>query len=200
MRYAVAMLSGVLLVAGQSYAQNKVEVADLAHHPIEADFASGGRLELHLRAGEIHIVGTDDGKFTVRAGGKRGSDSTDIRAQFDHFSKDGKLSVTGGPDGDVTITVGVPRNTDLVVRVTAGEVDVEGITGNKDIELLAGNLTVGVGDPGDYFRVRASVTTGNIDATPFGQSRGGLFRSFEKTGHGRYKLVAHVGAGDLKLI
>jgi len=199
MRYAVALLAGTLFLVGQSYAQNRLEVADLAHHPIESDFASGGRLELHLRAGEIHIVGSDDGKITVRAGGRRGSDSTDIRALFDHFSRSGKLSVTGGPDGDVSITVSVPKSTDLKVHVTAGDVEVQGITGNKDIELLAGNLTVGVGDPADYFRVQASVTTGNIDATPFGESRGGLFRSFQKTGHGRYKLVAHVGAGDLKL-
>lgn len=199
MRYAVAMLAGTLFLVGQSYAQNKVEIADLAHHPIVADFASGGRLELHLRAGEIHIVGSDDGKITVRAGGRRGSDSTDIRALFDHFSRSGKLNVAGGPDGDVSITVSVPKSTDLKVHVTAGDVEVQGIKGNKDIELLAGNLTVGVGDPADYFRVQASVTTGNIDATPFGESRGGLFRSFQKTGHGRYKLVAHVGAGDLKL-
>jgi hypothetical protein len=34
---------------------------------------------------------------------------------------------------------------------------------------------------------------------PFGESRGGLFRSFEKSGNGRYKLVAHVGAGNLTL-
>lgn len=199
MRCAGVFLSAVLLLQVSGVAQNKVEVGDLAHHPIETDFPSGGRLELHLRAGEIHIVGSDDGKVTVRAGGRRGSDSTDIRAVFDHFSRDGKLSVTGGPDGDVTLTVTVPRTTDLIVRATAGDVDVQGTTGNKDIELLAGNLTVGVGDPADYFRVKASVTTGNIDATPFGESTGGLFRSFEKTGHGKYKLVAHVGTGNLKL-
>lgn len=199
MRYAVAMLSGMLILAGQACAQNKVEIADLAHHPIEADFPSGGRLELHLRAGEIHIVGGDEDKISVRIGGRAGSDSTDIRAQFEHFSRIAKLSVAGGPDSGVKITVSVPRNTDLKAHITAGDVEVQGITGNKDIELLAGNLTVGVGDPAGYFRVHASVTTGNIDATPFGESRGGLFRSFEKTGHGRYKLAAHVGAGDLTL-
>jgi len=26
-----------------------------------------------------------------------------------------------------------------------------------------------------------------------------MFRSFEKSGNGRYKLVAHVGAGNLRL-
>jgi len=197
MRIAVALLSGALIFGGQIFAQNKVEVADLAHHPIEADFAPGGRLELHLRAGEIHIVGSDDGKITVHVGGKRGSDSTDIRAHFDSFARSGRLNVSDGPDGDVTITVSVPRHTELQAHVSAGNVDIQGITGSKDIELLAGNLTIGVGAPADYFRVKASVTTGNIDATPFGESRGGLFRSFEKTGHGKYKLVAHVGAGNL---
>ena len=50
------------------------------------------------------------------------------------------------------------------------------VTGNKDIELHAGDLTIGVGDPTDYAHVQASVTTGDIDAKAFGESHGGLFR------------------------
>jgi hypothetical protein len=60
-------------------------------------------------------------------------------------------------------------------------------------------LTVDVGNAADYSHVEASVTSGSIEASPFGESRGGLFRSFEKFGSGKYKLVAHVGAGDLTL-
>ena len=33
----------------------------------------------------------------------------------------------------------------------------------------------------------------------FGETKDGLFRSFEKTGTGHYRLHAHVGAGDLNL-
>jgi hypothetical protein len=47
--------------------------------------------------------------------------------------------------------------------------------------------------------VEASVTTGGLEAAPFGESHGGLFRSFHKEGNGKYKLYAHVGAGDLTL-
>jgi len=65
--------------------------------------------------------------------------------------------------------------------------------------LSAGDLTIEVGNAADYSHVRASVNTGDIDASPFGESRGGLFRSFEKFGKGKYKLMAHVGAGDLTL-
>jgi hypothetical protein len=67
------------------------------------------------------------------------------------------------------------------------------------VQLHAGELIVGVGNPGDYFHVEASVSTGGLEAEPFGESHGGLFRSFHKEGNGKYKLHAHVGAGDLTL-
>ena len=123
----------------------------------------------------------------------------DMKARFGRCSNSCELRITGGPRNDLTITVQVPKKSNLVVRIFAGDVEVKGITGNKDIELHAGDLTIGVGDPSDYAHVQASVTTGEIDAKPFGESHGGLFRSFEKSGNGKYKLMAHVAAGDLTL-
>jgi len=199
MRCAIAVLSSIFLLQAPAFAQNKLDVEDLAHHPIEVDFPSGGQLELHIRSAEIHILGSDEDKIVVSAGGRQGSDSTDIRAHFEHFASSGKLRVNGGPDGNVTITVQIPKHSELAVRIFAGDVEIKDIKGNKDVDLSAGNLTIGVGDSADYFHVDASVTTGNIEAAPFGESRGGLFRSFEKSGNGRYKLVAHVGAGNLTL-
>lgn len=199
MRCAFVFLSAVFLLQAPGFGQIKVDVTDLAHHPIEAPFRSGGQLDLHIRSGEIHILGSDEEKVLVRVGGKQGSDSTDIQGHFEGLDRTGKLSVAGGPSSDVTITVQVPKKSDLVVRIFAGDVEVKDIKGNKNIELSAGNLTVGVGDPADYFHVQASVTTGNIEAQVFGEQRDGLFRSFEKSGSGKFKLVAHVGAGDLRL-
>ena len=85
------------------------------------------------------------------------------------------------------------------MQIFAGDVEITDITGNKDVELSAGNLTIEAGDAADYSHVRASVNSGAIEASPFGESHGGLFRSFEKFGKGKYKLMAHVGAGDLTL-
>ena len=45
----------------------------------------------------------------------------------------------------------------------------------------------------------ASVLSGDLSGRPFGEEHGGLFRSFEKVGNGKYRLHAHVGAGDLTL-
>jgi hypothetical protein len=85
------------------------------------------------------------------------------------------------------------------VRVFAGDVEVRDIVGDKDVELNFGALRIGVGDPTGYSTVKASVSSGEIDAKPFGEARGGLFRSLEKAGNGKYKLRAYVGAGRLTL-
>jgi hypothetical protein len=199
MRWTVALLASILLLPIPGFTQTNIAIDDLAHHPIALDFPSGGQLDLRIRSAEIHIVGSDENKIVVRAEGSRGSDSTDINAHFESSGDTGKLRVRGGPDNNVTITVQVPRKSNLTVQIFAGDVEINGITGDKDIELSAGDLTIEVGNAADYSHVRASVNTGDIDASPFGESRGGLFRSFEKFGKGKYKLMAHVGAGDLTL-
>jgi hypothetical protein len=199
MRWTVALIASTFLLPMPGLALSDIAVDDLAHHPIVLDFPSGGQLDLRIRSGEIRIVGSDEHKIVVRAEGKRGGDSTDINARFEGSDHFGKLYVHGGPSNEVTITVQIPRNSNLSVRIVAGEVEVKDITGNKDVKLGAGDLTVDVGNAADYSHVEASVTSGSIEASPFGESRGGLFRSFEKFGKGKYKLEAHVGAGDLTL-
>ena len=199
MRCIIVLLNALLFVSVPSYAQQKVEVQDVAHHPFTVDFPSGDRLDLDIRSGEIHIIGSDEEKVAVRISGSQGANSTDVKARFRRSGNSGELRITGGPHNELTITVQVPKNSDLFLRVLAGEVAVTGITGNKDIELHFGDLKVGVGDPTDYANVQASVNFGEIEAKPFGESRGGLFRSFKKSGTGKYKLVAHVGAGELTL-
>ena len=199
MRALATSMYLLLVISGAAYAQQYTEVRDVAHHPFSVDFPSGERLDLDIRSGEIHIVGTGENKVVVQIGGSRGADSTDIKARFRRFGNSGKLRITGGPRNDLTITVQVPRSSDLFVRVFAGDVAVSGITGNKDIELHFGDLKVGIGEPTDYANVEASVSSGEIEAKPFGESLGGLFRSFRKSGTGKYQLTAHVGAGDLTL-
>ena len=195
----MAFVSAVFFLAITSFAQSKIEVEDLAHHPFDAEFPSGGQIDLHIRSAKIQIVGSDENRIGVRVGGEQGSKSADTKARFRRSNNSCELRITGGPQNELTITVQVPKNSNLFVRIFAGDVEVKGITGNKDIELRAGDLTIGVGDPTEYAHVQASVTTGEIDAKAFSESHGGLFRSFEKFGKGKYKLVAHVGAGELIL-
>src|SRR5580658_9088023 len=110
MRCAIALFSTLLLLPITSSAQNKVEIEDLAHHPLESSFPSGGILKMRIRSAEIHIVGSDEKKIALHVGGNKGSDSDDVRAHFERIGDAGDLRITGGPSSEVTITVQVPRN------------------------------------------------------------------------------------------
>jgi len=44
------------------------------------------------------------------------------------------------------------------------------------------------------------VRFGDLDARPFGVSKGGIFRSFNWKGDGRYTVKASLFAGDLKIV
>ncbi len=196
---SAALLTCAILLATPAVAQPTVEATDVANHPFSADFAAGGKLRLRVRSAEVHIIGTAENKISVELSGRSAQKARKLRVQLDRRGAIAEMRICGGPRNDLKITIRIPSDTDLHARIPFGEVNVENVTGNRDVELHAGELTVDVGDPKDYSRVDASVLTGELDAAPFRESRAGFFRSFRTTGSGRYRLHAHVGAGELTL-
>jgi hypothetical protein len=74
------------------------------------------------------------------------------------------------------------------------------VTGDKDVELYAGDLTITGVKASDYKTADASVTAGDLVASPFNVTKDGLFRSFNaRNSTGKYKLHAHLMAGDLTI-
>ena len=200
MRNAVRFLTLTILFPPLALAQSKkMEVTDLPSHPFQVEFPSGSQLNVQLRSGDIRIVGREDNRITVRVDAKDPEKAKEVKVRFERSDATAELKISGGPRNDVQITVEIPKATGLFVRMSAGQLELTDITGDKDVRLHAGELIVGVGNPADYSHVEASVTTGDINAAPFGEDHGGLFRSFQKSGTGKYKLHAHVGAGDLTL-
>ena len=198
MRRAFLLLCA-LVAAAPVFSETKADVRDIVDHPFSVDFASGGKLDLKVRSGDVRIVGTNENRISVELSGRNLHRAREVRVQLHEKAGTTRVRVTGGPHNELTITVRIPKETDLYARVPYGEVRVENVLGNKDVAIHAGDLTVDVGDPAEYARVDASVSTGDLDGRAFGESKDGLFRSFQKTGSGKYSLKAHVGAGDLTL-
>lgn len=195
----LATLAALALTVFPLFAADRTEISERGVPHFEAQIPAGSRVALHIRSGEIRIVGSENGKLTVDISGKNRDRIDDLRYRLTSEGGKAELRVSGGPRNDLTIEVRVPRNSELYARIPAGDVTIENIVGNKDVELHAGDLTINVGNPDDYSRVEASVTAGDISAPPFHEDHGGLFRSFKKSGGGKYTLYAHVGAGDLTL-
>ena len=153
---------------------------------------------MDLCSSGVEIRGTNDNKLHISYGSKDGDD-TKIKVKLNVSGDVGKVVIDDCPRNNFQITIKVPAITNLYVRMWAGELNVRGITGDKDMELHAGELNVSIGKPEDYSHVDASVATGEVDAPPYDISKGGLFRSFKKQGPGKYRLHAHVGAGQVDL-
>jgi Putative adhesin len=166
---------------------------------MEFDCPSNVPLHLHVRSGEILIVGTDDDKITVDLAGKNADKIQDVKGRLSVANNVAELHLTGGPKNDLQIIIHVPKNSDLTARISAGDVNVQNVTGNKDVELRAGELTIAVDKPEDYGHMDMSVNAGEVDAEIFGDSKGGLFRTISRDTAGKYRLHAHVGTGQLNI-
>ena len=196
----VSLVSLVVVSVPLAFGQTKrVEATNLPDHPFQVEYPSGSQLNMHLRSGDIRVVGTSSNKISVRVDAKNLEEARSVKVVFDRSDNSGTLRVLGGPKNDTQIVVEVPKATGLFVHMPAGQLEISDVTGDKDVQIHAGELILHVGDPADYSHVDASVITGDIDAPPFHEDNGGLFRSFHKDGNGKYKLHAHVGAGDLTL-
>jgi hypothetical protein len=166
---------------------------------IAKPFVSAGRVYMSLSAGGYRIQGTGDKEIRVRWQTRDPDDMARVRAKLDVNGRDATLHLDG-PSNNFHVVIEVPERTDLVIRLSAGELDVRRIEGSKDIDMWAGDVTIEVGEAERYRRVQASVRAGEISSSPFRVNKGGLFRSFEFDGKGPYDLRVKLMAGDLKLV
>jgi hypothetical protein len=193
----IASILGLILAAAPA-GQTGSQLPQLSDS-LERAFSSGGAIRMYLSAGGYHIAGAKEGRIRVVWKVRHADDLPRVRVHAYVKGSEATLTTDGVRNG-FEVEVQVPSRSGLHVRLTAGDLGVKGIEGNKDIELHAGDLTIDVGRAEDYRRVDASLWAGDLVAPPFNVSKGGLFRSFDWKGNGAYTLHAHLKAGDLRLV
>jgi hypothetical protein len=98
--------------------------------------------------------------------------------------------VSDTPHSNFRATIEVPRYSNLWARLSAGELIIESVDGDKNVEVRAGRIQIDIPHPELYGHRDASIMTGSIESSAFDVSKGGLFRSFEQQGPGKYRLHA----------
>jgi hypothetical protein len=166
-------------------------------HSATFDVSAGQEIRMDLSAGEYRIVNGVEGKIRVTWSGEHRYDADRVHVRF--RNKSGRAELETDRTKDVRVVIQVPSRSDLYIRLSAGDLSVSGIEGNKDIGVTAGELRVDVGDPASYGRVRSSVRIGEINAGPFKMNKEGFFRGFDIDGKGPYSLRATVGVGEVTL-
>ena len=183
------------------FAETKIPCSQTVIHTLQ----SRAVLIIDSKPAGLQIVGTDEDVIHVTC--TAGSDETarDVALHFSPTPNGGKLSIEGPHlqrgNNNLEVKIEVPRRTNLSVRMFAGQVRVEEIKGDKDIDLGAGQITISSIHDGDYRNVDASVSVGEVQARAFGTDKGGFFRSFSrKNSTGDYRLQAHVTTGEIELL
>ncbi|MGE5357507.1 MAG: hypothetical protein ACM3NQ_00705 [Bacteroidales bacterium] len=165
----------------------------------EKAFVPGGRIRLDLAAAEYTIKAGQDDRIVVSW---TTEDDPDVRVrvsiQTDIARK--TATVTTGGAHSVRAVIEVPALTDLHIDITAGNLRVQGITGSKDVGSWAGNIDIDVPKPDDYRLMDLAVKAGDIKARDLGVKMSGLFRSFRRSGPGKYTLRVRLTAGNLRLL
>jgi hypothetical protein len=194
------MTRGLILLASLAlgavaFAQTRTD--DTA---IERAFPEGGIVTLNLSSGDYTVrAGVSDRiRVTWRADDtnhekdmKKITVTTDV---FDHVA----TIRTKGPTRHARFTIEIPRRSDVHLRVRAGDVRIEGIEGNKDVRMTAGDLRIDV-QPESLRHVHASVTFGDLKAHSLGIEKDGLRNTFDWFGAGEYTVAARLFAGDVTL-
>lgn len=195
----------LLLTPALLFAQQNNTVTETGQDHFEAAFVSGGSLKMYLRSSGVRITGSDDNKITIHFSAPHYEELRNVRVKLKQMADRGELDISGGPSNNFQIDITIPRQSNLYVRMFAGELDIDHVDGDKDLQIHAGEMDVTLPNASEYGPVYASVTTGDLEASAFGISKSGLFRSFKtntalhKDSAGKYSLRAHVGAGELDI-
>jgi len=186
-------------LGSSAWAQTIEKTVNLKNEIFETSLASGATLRLHLHDGDFRVVGADTDMLTVRAEGRNLGQARKVKIREVRDGENLDLTLSRVPKNQLQVTITIPRNTHLYARMRGGDLTVDGVTGNKDLALTAGDLSVGVGDPAEYAHVDLQVKFGDISGCQFGDPKGEIGNSVLADGPGQYQLQAHVFAGDLLL-
>jgi len=167
------------------------------------DFVAGGMVHLRLSVGDLHIKRSDSSQirlhYTVKS--RRESRVKEAHVDFETHGRDAEIEFHAPTSGNTQFDVEleVPQNTNLDVHEKVGDLTVEDIEGDKDLDLGVGDIRI-AGGHSAYHLVRASTSIGDVSGPGgYDESGGWLGKTLKYHGDGKYELRAHVSVGDITL-
>lgn len=197
----ISILVAALQMSGASSCASSLAQVSSATNTLERNVDFGPAVRMDLEAGDYQIKAGEEKKIRIRWQARTPEKLAEAKVSAEVQGHDAKIKIRrpGGSNTEFKVVIELPLRADVFVRLSAGDLRMSGIEGNKDVELHAGDLDMDIGDPARYGPIDASVKAGDLNLEAFQVSKGGLFRHFHMQGKGGYRLHVHVGAGDLRL-
>jgi len=170
-------------------------------HTDVRDFAAGGILHVRLSVGDLQVRRGDSGKIRLRytVKSRRESHVKEAHVDFEVRGNDASIEFHApGTNTQVDVELEIPQNTNLDIHQKVGDLTVEDVEGDKDLELNVGDIRVENSRSG-YRNVHASTSIGDVNSDGYGETSGWLGKTLRYHGNGKYELRAHVSVGDITL-
>jgi hypothetical protein len=164
----------------------------------ELGLIPGALLKLELSSGNYRIESGTADRLIIQSLAKNPEQQNKVRFGLTATRQEASVKVNGPSHVDVSIQI--PRNVNLSIRLNGGRLIMTGIEGDKDIESNAGQVSINIGKPQDYRAIDASVTIGDIEARALPGIGAGPVHSLNAIGPGKYRLHVHLGAGQIRLL
>jgi hypothetical protein len=171
-------------------------------HSEVREFVAGGIVHVRLSVGDLHIKHGDTNKislhYTVKS--RREGNVKDAHVEIDIRGRNANIEFRAPTGGNTQFDVEleVPQNTSLDVHEKVGDLRIDDIEGDKDLQLGVGDIRVAFGRAA-YHLVRASTSIGDVNTSTGDVSAGFLGKTLKYYGDGKYELRAHVSVGDISL-
>jgi hypothetical protein len=195
--YRVALLCLILVPFA---AGNDGKYEETRHEARE--FVSAGSVHLRGVVGDVHIKRGDSNmiRLEYRVRSRSENAAKEARADFDVRGNDAMIEfhVPSRGNTNIEIELEVPQNSNLDIHQKVGDITIDKIEGDKDIELGVGDIRV-ASERSKYKLVRADTGIGDVHSAGYGETRGWLGKKLKYRGEGKYELRAHVGVGDIYL-
>ena len=170
-------------------------------HTSAHDFVTGGMVHVHLSVGDVHVKRGEGDRihlqYTVKS--RRESNLKQAHVDFEVRGNDAVIEFHApSSNTQFDVELEVPANTNLDVHGKVGDLKVENVEGDKDLELGVGDIRV-ANEKSRYALVKASTGIGDVSGDGYGETSGWLGKTLRYHGDGKYELRAHVGVGDIHL-
>lgn len=187
------------------YVAQSGDTEDAQHLAVERDFTGQGRLEFNMCSGELRIERGHGDKLTLRI--ETGSapalkmrayvKTLDVAA--DHVT----ISLEFPHKSHAVVVLELPSSTSLNSQINLGAgklvFDADGVKGDREINLGAGDAHLGMVGDRDYASFEANVGMGSFhDHRPGGGSSHFII-SRQYQGKGEGTLQVNVGAGSIDI-
>jgi len=168
-------------------------------NPTTMGFAAGGKIRMNLNVGSVEVVGGAEERIKVSWHSSRPEDEREVSVKLEGSGTREATLTMDGPGNRIEYLIEVPEQSSVNIDMNAGTLEVRGILGDLEAQLLAGEMTLRVADPRYYRTVSAAVTVGEIEAPPWHVDLEGFARSFKATNDGDYAVRAGLLAGQITI-